>query len=84
MAFKNGVKSIQTVGYIGARMVDGLSLRLIQSVLNQQEDNFEQSWQSVNVVNILDVIGKKLFRAGFFWVGADIGVSAKWSYLATH
>ena len=49
------------MGYNGARMVDGLSLRLIQSVLNQQDDNFEQSWQSVNVVNILDVIGKKLF-----------------------
>ena len=41
--------------------VDGLSLSLTKSVLNQLEDNFEKSWQSVNVVNILDVIGKKLF-----------------------
>ena len=61
LVFKNGVKSIQTVGYNGSSMVDGLSLRSIQSVLNQQEDIFEKSWQSVNVVNILDVIGKKLF-----------------------
>ena len=43
------------------RYIDVLSLRLIQSVLNQLKDNFEKSCQSVNVVNILDVIGKKLF-----------------------
>ena len=48
------------------RYLDGLSLRLIQSVLNHLENNFEKSCQSVNVVNILDVIGKKLFWAGFF------------------
>ena len=65
------------------RKLYGLSLRLISSVLNLPEDNFEKTCQSVNVVNILDVIGKKLFWAGFFWVGAEIGVSAKWSYLAT-
>ena len=43
------------------KKIDGLSLRSIQPVLNLLKDNFEKTCQSVNVVNILDVIGKKLF-----------------------
>ena len=84
MISKSLLKNLTMFQRKKTRYLDGLSLRLIQSVLNQLKDNFEKSCQSVNVVNILDVIGKKLFWAGFFWVGAEIGVSAKWSYLATH